>query len=270
MQFSGGETPLEKQAGLFEAPKAGTGPGLGTSSSSATATAPPPQQPKCPSAEETKASIQKSYPWLTFRTLTHGSATASMPCTWWQRPADLGPPAGWAWQRPVTLNDLLLATRFFPSTRSISSTFRFRSQHASLQMVLLDSLYGTERGLSVSSELRGEISELISQLEAANPDDNPNEASCPGPCTVSSPAQACQQISSYTRETRYTCGPGSTGTTETACQARAMAAKRVVCTQPAYVHCRPAGNVRPPCAADGQAVGGVGAGDRQQIKVLTH
>ena len=68
MQFSGGETPLEKQAGLFEAPKAGTGPGLGTSSSSATATAPPPQQPEGPSAEETKASNQRSYPWLTFRT----------------------------------------------------------------------------------------------------------------------------------------------------------------------------------------------------------
>lgn len=58
VQASGGETPLEKQAGLFEAPKAGTGPGLGTSSSSATATAPPPQQPEGPSAEETKASMQ--------------------------------------------------------------------------------------------------------------------------------------------------------------------------------------------------------------------
>jgi PAP_fibrillin len=45
-----------------------------------------------------------------------------------------------------------------------------------LQMVLLDSLYGTERGLSASSELRGEISELITQLEAANSDDTPNEA----------------------------------------------------------------------------------------------
>jgi PAP_fibrillin len=44
-----------------------------------------------------------------------------------------------------------------------------------LQMVLLDSLYGTERGLSASSELRGEISELITQLEAANPSDAPNQ-----------------------------------------------------------------------------------------------
>lgn len=41
---------------------------------------------------------------------------------------------------------------------------------------LLDSLYGTERGLSASSELRGEISELISQLEAANPNsEDPND-----------------------------------------------------------------------------------------------
>jgi hypothetical protein len=58
VQFSGGETPLEKQAGLFEAPKAGTGPGLGSGSSSATATAPPPQ-PEGPSAEETKASKRR-------------------------------------------------------------------------------------------------------------------------------------------------------------------------------------------------------------------
>ena len=36
----------------------------------------------------------------------------------------------------------------------------------SVQAILLDSFYGTERGFSVSSEARAEISELITQLEA--------------------------------------------------------------------------------------------------------
>ena len=37
------------------------------------------------------------------------------------------------------------------------------------QAQLLDSLFGTERGLSASSEVRAEINELITQLEAKNP-----------------------------------------------------------------------------------------------------
>lgn len=41
--------------------------------------------------------------------------------------------------------------------------------------MLLDSLYGTERGVAASSEVRGEISELITQLEAANPSSDPND-----------------------------------------------------------------------------------------------
>ena len=94
-------------------------------------------------------------------------------------------------------------------------------------MVLLDSLYGTERGLSVSSELRGEISELITQLEAANPDDNPNEASHSGPHTVpsGSSAQACQRTSSSTRKCRNKCRSGSADVIETACQDSGLAAK---------------------------------------------
>jgi type II secretory pathway component PulJ len=43
------------------------------------------------------------------------------------------------------------------------------------QAALLDSLYGTERGLAASSELRAEINELISQLEAHNPTPSPTE-----------------------------------------------------------------------------------------------
>ena len=50
-----------------------------------------------------------------------------------------------------------------------------RSAFLALQAMLLDSLFGTERGLEVSSELRGEISELITQLEAANPSETPND-----------------------------------------------------------------------------------------------
>lgn len=45
-----------------------------------------------------------------------------------------------------------------------------------LKAILLDSFYGTERGLSVSSEARAEISELITQLEAKNPNPAPTEA----------------------------------------------------------------------------------------------
>jgi hypothetical protein len=43
------------------------------------------------------------------------------------------------------------------------------------QAALIDSLYGTERGLSARSEVRAEINELISQLEAKNPVPNPTE-----------------------------------------------------------------------------------------------
>ncbi len=43
------------------------------------------------------------------------------------------------------------------------------------QAALLDSLYGTERGLSARSEVRAEINELISQLEAVNPTPSPTE-----------------------------------------------------------------------------------------------
>lgn len=43
------------------------------------------------------------------------------------------------------------------------------SAWGSKQAQLLDSLFGTERGLSASSEVRAEINELITQLEAENP-----------------------------------------------------------------------------------------------------
>ncbi|KAL3141382.1 prolyl aminopeptidase [Trebouxia sp. C0010 RCD-2024] len=45
-----------------------------------------------------------------------------------------------------------------------------------LKAILLDCFYGTERGLSVSSEARAEISELITQLEAKNPNPAATEA----------------------------------------------------------------------------------------------
>ena len=46
-----------------------------------------------------------------------------------------------------------------------------------MKAALLDSLFGTERGLSASSELRAEINELITQLEAGSPNAAPNEVS---------------------------------------------------------------------------------------------
>lgn len=45
-----------------------------------------------------------------------------------------------------------------------------------LKKQLVDSFYGTQRGLSASTETRGEIVELISQLEAKNPTPAPTEA----------------------------------------------------------------------------------------------
>lgn len=45
-----------------------------------------------------------------------------------------------------------------------------------IKMALLDSLYGTERGLKASSEVRAEINELLAQLEAKNPTPSPTEA----------------------------------------------------------------------------------------------
>ncbi|KAL3689364.1 hypothetical protein R1sor_015673 [Riccia sorocarpa] len=45
-----------------------------------------------------------------------------------------------------------------------------------LKQSLVDSLYGTDRGLRASSETRGEIVELITQLEAQNPTAAPTEA----------------------------------------------------------------------------------------------
>ena len=47
---------------------------------------------------------------------------------------------------------------------------------ADLKRGLIDALYGTMRGLRVSSESRAEIVELITQLEAENPTTAPTEA----------------------------------------------------------------------------------------------
>lgn len=49
---------------------------------------------------------------------------------------------------------------------------------AELKAALLDSFWGTERGLTASSETRAEINELITQLEALNPCENPTEVHC--------------------------------------------------------------------------------------------
>ncbi|WIA32162.1 hypothetical protein OEZ86_003011 [Tetradesmus obliquus] len=46
---------------------------------------------------------------------------------------------------------------------------------ADIKAALLDSFYGTERGLSARSEVRAEINELITQLEAKNPTPSPTE-----------------------------------------------------------------------------------------------
>jgi hypothetical protein len=45
-----------------------------------------------------------------------------------------------------------------------------------LKQRLIDSLYGTQRGLRASSDTRAEVIELITQLEAKNPTPAPTEA----------------------------------------------------------------------------------------------
>jgi hypothetical protein len=45
-----------------------------------------------------------------------------------------------------------------------------------LKKALVDSFYGTDRGLRATSETRAEIVELITQLEAKNPTPAPTEA----------------------------------------------------------------------------------------------
>lgn len=46
----------------------------------------------------------------------------------------------------------------------------------SLKSALLDSLFGTERGLTARGETKAEINELITQLESQNPTPSPSEA----------------------------------------------------------------------------------------------
>lgn len=50
------------------------------------------------------------------------------------------------------------------------------SEVDSLKKALVDSFYGTNRGLKATSETRAEIVELITQLEAKNPTPAPTEA----------------------------------------------------------------------------------------------
>ncbi|XP_042509145.1 light-induced protein, chloroplastic-like [Macadamia integrifolia] len=55
----------------------------------------------------------------------------------------------------------------------------YLSEVEKLTKGLVDSFYGTDRGLSASSETRAEIVELINQLEALNPTPAPSEALTP-------------------------------------------------------------------------------------------
>lgn len=55
-----------------------------------------------------------------------------------------------------------------------------------MQSQLLDSLYGVERGLRASGEVKAEIGELIVKLEANNPTPAPNQVP-PDPSVESSP-----------------------------------------------------------------------------------
>lgn len=59
--------------------------------------------------------------------------------------------------------------------RSIGDAAENISGLSELKLQLIDSLYGTDRGLTASSETRGEVLELIAKLEAQNPNGTPTD-----------------------------------------------------------------------------------------------
>lgn len=63
-----------------------------------------------------------------------------------------------------------------PSTDTATVVDEEPSEMKDLKRALVDSFYGTDRGLRASSETRAEIVELITQLEAKNPTPAPTEA----------------------------------------------------------------------------------------------
>nr|ABK26110.1 unknown [Picea sitchensis]ABR17902.1 unknown [Picea sitchensis] len=63
-----------------------------------------------------------------------------------------------------------------PSTVTATVVEEEPSEMKDLKRALVDSFYGTDRGLRASSETRAEIVELITQLEAKNPTPAPTEA----------------------------------------------------------------------------------------------
>lgn len=56
-----------------------------------------------------------------------------------------------------------------------SGTGTTGSKNWELKRCLLDSVYGSELGFRASADVRAEVSELVSQLEAANPFPNPTD-----------------------------------------------------------------------------------------------
>ncbi|DBB10405.1 TPA: prolyl aminopeptidase [Trebouxia sp. C0006] len=84
------------------------------------------------------------------------------------------------WHQPAQRSQYQTVAVANPSTEAGSSSSDDEGQDEmdadELKAILLDSFYGTDRGLSVSSEARAEISELITQLEAKNPNPAPTEA----------------------------------------------------------------------------------------------
>jgi hypothetical protein len=63
-----------------------------------------------------------------------------------------------------------------------------------IKAALLDSFWGTERGLSASADVRADINELITQLEAKTPVENPTQVG-----TQASSAHSCLLCSMHTQ-----------------------------------------------------------------------
>ncbi|CAG9466306.1 unnamed protein product [Pedinophyceae sp. YPF-701] len=61
------------------------------------------------------------------------------------------------------------------ASQAQAAVSNFFESKEDIKAALLDSLFGTDRGLNAKSEVRAEISELISQLEGKNPTPSPTE-----------------------------------------------------------------------------------------------
>ncbi|XP_061340776.1 plastid-lipid-associated protein, chloroplastic-like [Gastrolobium bilobum] len=117
-------------------------------------------------------------------TLLNSAPSISPPCTVGIRSIPVGTLRIWAkFPRPMlcaraaTNNDEWGSEKEDPYTDvAVAEPEEKLTETANLKKALVDSFYGTDRGLQASSDTRAEILELITQLEAKNPTPAPTDA----------------------------------------------------------------------------------------------